>query len=132
MIRPLLLVSLIATPSLSDEIWQTAFGEAVYLTERDGAAIFTFPHPDGGEATLWIPGLAGNYDNRSVHEAVWVGTGPGTCPTAMRLHLEGAEAQDRWGRAVLSFDGPAFPTSWTLTLGDCFGPLDDSLRGLAP
>lgn len=131
MLRPLLLAALCATPALADEVWQTDHGEAVYLSEQDGAAIFTFPHPDGGEATLWIPGLAGNYDNRAVHEAFWVGSAPGDCPVSMHLNLPEAVPSRHWGRAVIGFDVPAFPTSWTLTLSDCFGPPTHSLRGIA-
>ncbi|KUF10277.1 hypothetical protein [Pseudoponticoccus marisrubri] len=126
MIRTLFLAALLATPAAADEIWTSDYGRITYEDEIDGAALFAFRHPGGQRAMLYIPGLAGNYDNRHTHRAYWFGEGPGFCE--MALSAGGAAPSRNWGQALISFDTPAFPTSFTLTMGDCFDPLSYSLR----
>lgn len=125
-----LCLALVAAPLAADEAWDSDMGLIVYEAEENGAAIFSFVNVDAYPATLVIPGLAGNYNNRGVHDAYWVGTGAGECPAF--LAAPGYEATANWGRALISFDRPAFPTSFTLTLGDCFGPLTYAIRAEAP
>ena len=121
---------LLATPVAADEVWRSEMGDFVYEKDEGGAAYISFTNVDAYPAMLVIPGLAGNYDNRSVHEAFWIGTGAGYCDGFMGL-ADSDEMTTNWGRALVSFDGPAFPTSFTLTLGDCFGPLNYALRATA-
>ncbi|MEI4493253.1 hypothetical protein WAF00_21715 [Mameliella alba] len=128
MFRALSLAALLATPALGDEVWDSAQGPVVYEEDTGGAAVLSFTHPNGYPARLVIPGLAGNYQDRAVHRAFWVGQGPGTCFAAMSL---GGQPSHDWGEALISFDRPAFPTSFTLSLGDCFGPMATSFRALA-
>lgn len=125
-----LCLALVAPPLVADEAWDSDMGLIVYEAEENGAALFSFVNVDAYPATLVIPGLAGNYNNRGVHDAYWVGTGAGECPAF--LAAPGYEATTNWGRALISFDRPAFPTSFTLTLGDCFGPLTYAIRAEAP
>ena len=125
-----LCLALVAPPLAADEAWDSDMGLIVYEAEENGAALFSFVNVDAYPATLVIPGLAGNYNNRGVHDAYWVGTGAGKCPAF--LAAPGYEATNNWGRALISFDRPAFPTSFTLTLGDCFGPLTYAIRAEAP
>lgn len=126
----LLVTAVPVAPALADEVWTTDMGEVVYEDEQNGAAIFSFTNVDAYPATLVIPGLAGNYSQRGVHQAYWIGTGAGYCDAFLGMP-GGREASSNWGRAVVSFDGPAFPTSFTMTLGDCFGPLTYALRAEA-
>jgi hypothetical protein len=123
-------LALAATPAMADETWNSDMGLIVYEAEENGAAIFSFVNVDAYPATLVIPELAGNYSNRGVHDAYWVGSGSGFCPAF--LAAPGDEPTTNWGRALISFDGPAFPTSFTLTLGDCFGPLTYAIRAEVP
>ena len=128
MIRPILAaLLLLATPALADEAWVSDMGDIIYEAEEAGAAIFSFANVDAYPATLVIPGLAGNYANRSVHEAFWIGTGAGFCPAFLSLPGDDVGSTN-WGRALISFDEPGFPTGFTLTLGGCFGPLDTVIR----
>ncbi|WP_299931829.1 hypothetical protein [uncultured Pelagimonas sp.] len=126
MFRTILALSLIATTATADEVWTSTTGDVIYEDEKAGAAIFSFITETGTRAELVIPGLAGNYDNRGVHGALWIGTGPDQCAVSM-MRPEGQPSMD-WGTAVISFDRPAFPTGFTLTIGDCIGPLTRSMR----
>lgn len=125
MFRALTLAALLATPALADEVWESDLGDIVYQDEINGAAVFTFRSFDGYPATLVIPGLAGNFDNRGVHDAFWLGDGPGYCLSSMTW--EGQTSQ-QWGSAVLIFDQPAYPTSFTVLMGDCFELQGYSIR----
>ncbi len=122
-------LAITAMPAVADEVWDTPYGEVVYLADEFGSAVLSFTNIDGTAAELVIPGLAGNFDDRGVHEAYWVGSGALECEAA--LARPGGFASLDWGRAVISFDDPAFPTSFTLTLGDCFYPLAYSIRAEA-
>lgn len=127
MFRALTLAAILATPALADEVWDSDIGAFVYEAETDGAAVFSFRNFDGYQATLVIPGLAGNFDNRGVHEAFWIGKGPGYCLGSMSYN---AQSGNQWGRALLQFDKPNYPTSFTLLMGDCFDPLNYSVRAI--
>ncbi len=127
MFRALALASLMATPALADEVWDSDIGAFVYQDEADGAAVFTFRNFDGAPATLVIPGLAGNFDNRGVHDAFWIGRGQGNCLGSMSWK---GDSSQHWGTAVLIFDKPAYPTSFTLMMGDCFDLPNYSTRAI--
>ena len=124
----LLAAMFLASPAIADEVWASMMGDIVYAAEENGAAIFTFTNLDAYPARLVIPGLAGNYSNRSTHEAFWLGGGSGTCPAFMAIAGDEYSTND-WGRAVIAFDKPAFPTSFTVTIGWCFEELRESFRG---
>ena len=109
-------------------VWTSMMGDIVYAAEENGAAIFTFTNLDAYPARLVIPGLAGNYSNRGTHEAFWLGGGSGTCPAFMAIAGDDYSTTD-WGRAVIAFDKPAFPTSITVTIGWCFEELRERFRG---
>lgn len=120
-------LALIAAPSLADEVWDSDMGPIVYETEEAGAAIFSFTNVDAYPATLIIPGLAGNYSNRSTHDAFWIGQGAGECDAFMSR--DGVPESSQWGRAQLVFDKPSFPTSVTVILGFCQETPSIVLRG---
>ncbi len=127
MLRYTLAALLLATPAVADEVWTSDMGQVVYQTEENGAAILSFTNVDAYPATLVIPGLAGNYSDRGVHDAYWIGQGAGYCDAF--LTIPGSDQPStNWGRAVVSFDQPSFPTGFTMTLGDCFGPLTYAIR----
>ena len=123
-----LTAAFLATPATADEVWTSMMGDIVYAAEENGAAIFTFTNFDAYPARLVIPGLAGNYSNRGTHEAFWLGGGSGTCPAFMAIAGDEYSTTD-WGRAVIAFDKPAFPTSFTVTIGWCFEEPRESFRG---
>jgi len=120
---------LAAPPVLADETWDTPYGLAIYEDEVDGQTILTVP-TDTGTARVYIPGLAGNYDNRSTHWGYWIQAGVGPCDAA----ITGADGvrSSQWGRVVIAFDRPAFPTPWTALFGACFEDPHISVRGDLP
>lgn len=122
-----LTAALFALPASADEVWTTQYGDIVYQADVGSDAIWTFTHPYNGSATLVIPGLAGNFQNRGTHEAYWLGANGGICPAA--LTHPNAGTSTTWGRAIVSFDKPAFPSSLSVVLGDCFFDLNTVLRG---
>ncbi|TLP58343.1 hypothetical protein FEE96_18090 [Parasedimentitalea maritima] len=119
--------ALLSAPVLADEVWDSDMGQIVYEAEEGGAAIFSFTNVDAYPAKLIIPGLAGNYSNRSSHDAYWIGQGAGAC-TAFMSHGN-TPASSQWGRAQVVFDGPAFPTSLTVVLGFCLDEPNIVIRG---
>ncbi|MEP1330583.1 hypothetical protein [Pseudophaeobacter sp.] len=120
-------LALFATPTLADEVWDSDMGPIVYESEEGDAAIFSFTNVDTYPATLIIPGLAGNYSNRSTHDAYWIGQGAGEC--AAYMSHNGVSESSQWGRAQLMFDNPAYPTSVTVVLGFCEEKPTIVLRG---
>ncbi|MDF0602667.1 hypothetical protein P1J78_18160 [Psychromarinibacter sp. C21-152] len=124
---PAALAALLAplAPAHADETWRADTGMIAYLAEEEGYAIFSFTTDQGYPAKLYIPGLAGNYDSRGTHDAFWIGEGAATCPADLGY---GEAITGNWGQARLLFDEPAFPTSFTLLMGDCFGALDRAVR----
>ncbi len=127
MLRYTLAALLLATPAVADEVWTSDMGQVVYQTEENGAAILSFTNVDAYPATLVIPGLAGNYSDRGVHDAYWIGEGAGYCDAFLTIPGRD-QPSTNWGRAVVSFDQPSFPTGFTMTMGDCFGPLTYAIR----
>jgi hypothetical protein len=119
--------ALLSTGTLADEVWTTPIGEVVYEAEIDGVAIFTYPLADGVVGRIYLPGLAGNYDNRSSHLGYWIAPGDGGCPAEM-TGADGNKSKN-WGQVLLVFHTPAFPAGWTLVNGVCFGPLVNSFVG---
>ena len=119
--------SLLVAPALADEVWTSDMGQIVYEAEEGGAAVFSFTNVDAYSAKLIIPGLAGNYSNRSSHDAFWIGQGAGECSAFMSHGTEPASSQ--WGRAQVVFDSPAYPTSVTVILGFCLDDPNIVIRG---
>lgn len=117
-----------ATSALADEVWDSDIGAFVYESdEADGSAVLSFRNFDGYQATLVIPDLAGNYDNRGLHDAFWIGQGPGFCLGS--LSYDG-KSGNQWGGALLQFDTSSYPTSFTLLMGDCLHPFHTSVRAI--
>ena len=122
------LIALMPLAAAADEVWTTPLGDIVYEQDMQGFAILSIPR-QGRVATLYFPGLGGNFSNRSTHEGYWISDGPNDCG-AMLYGVRGQGSRD-WGRVVVAFDGPAFPTDLTLWFGSCFGQPSQPVRGLS-
>lgn len=124
------LLALLPLPALADEVWDTPEGQVVYLEDAKGLAIWQIAS-DQGELRLYFPGLAGNFDNRSMHEGFWIDSAGTVCGST--LTGPDGHAGTSWGRLIIVFDGPTFASNWTLLRGECFGdPADAPLRGRSP
>jgi hypothetical protein len=129
MLRHLILTAfiyLLPFSLLADEVWTTELGDVVYERETDGMAVLSVPLNEV-QGLIYLPGLAGNYDDRSAHKGFWISDEVGPCRTQMQSP-EGLMS-DSWGRVEIFFDNPAFPTGWTMQLGSCFADPDVTLRG---
>jgi len=120
-------VALMASAVQADEVWTSELGDVIYEDEIEGQAILSFPTENGARGRMYFPGLAGNFDDRSVHVGYWILPGPAECASDMTA-LDGWTSGD-WGRVTIAFDGPAFPTSWTAIFGRCFDALEYPVRG---
>ena len=116
----------LASPVLADEVWSSDTGNIVYLADEYGAAILSFTDYDGMTGELVFPGLAGNFTERDVHHGYWIGQSDWYCDAG--LGRPGGIASLTWGRAVIAFDEPGFPTEFTVLLSDCDGDFERSLR----
>ena len=128
-VLPILALALTtAAPALADEIWSTPFGDAIYEADIGDTTIITVPQTDG-VMRVYLPGLAGNYDSRGTHTGYWIGNGEGYCPAGL-TGIDGTGSR-QWGEVILAFDYAAYPTGWTLVVGDCFAPPYWTIRGEA-
>ncbi len=122
----------LSLPAQADETWATTSGSVIYEVDIGDIAVLSFP---GGaapqlvgadRARVLFPGLGGNFENRAIHDGYWVSQGAPIC-SANLTTAEGVTSQ-RWGRARIIFDRPAFPTGFTLLLGACFDEPEQALR----
>jgi len=126
-----LAVLVLAVPAFADESWTTEFGDVIYETEIGDVAVWSYPSANGkGRGWLYFPGLAGNYDDRSVHEGYWIEEVQTGC-SAELIAVDGRRSH-YWGRVLLVFDRAAFPTGWTALGGDCFEEPWAPVRGDLP
>lgn len=128
--------ALASSAAWADEAWDTPEGPIVYLSDEVDTAVFSFDASDG-EVRFYFPGLAGNYENRDVHNGYWVkvdsvpsdqGTLQ-TCGIGM-VGLDGFES-DQWGTATVIFQTPSYPSDFVITAGACTEAHDRALPGLA-
>lgn len=115
-----------ATPALGDEVWTTPFGDIVYEADIGDVTVLSYPLADGSKGHAYFPGLGGNYTARGVHHGYWIEPREGTCGATM-TGPDGL-ASTAWGRAVIAFDQPGFPTAFTALAGECFGEPAYSVR----
>ena len=111
----------------ADEIWDTPRGQMIYLSDVLDAAVFQL-HAEEGEARYYFPGLAGDYSDRSVHHGYWISHEPLDFCSSTLVGLDGF-AGTYFGRATIVFDGPAFPTGWTILDGACWEEPFNALKG---
>lgn len=125
-LAPACLAFLLAAPVCADEVWIAETGRIVYLADEYGAAVLSFTDSYGAPAEMVFPGLAGNFTDRGVHHGYWIGQGDMQC--AAGLGRPGAAASLTWGRAIIAFDSPGFPSAFTVLLSSCDEPPNRSLR----
>jgi hypothetical protein len=116
------LAAALTLPALADEVWSLPSGnQVVYLNDEGNTAVLGYTPVMGVEQSyIFVPGLAGNYDNRGTFTGYWVEptyVGP-TCPAAI-IGPNGVP-WERWGIVELKFQKKGFPSKITMKRGDCF------------
>ncbi|HBH90810.1 hypothetical protein [Ponticaulis sp.] len=117
----------------ADEVWSSDEGNIVFLSELEtGEAIIGAP-VGNTMIRMIFPGLAGNYDNRSMHDGVWISSSSfGTEPCSISVQdPETGETSAYWGRAQMIFTSTGYPSDIVLTAGVCFGDPEEMLFGEA-
>jgi len=139
MIRAILAaLALLTTPALADETWRTDAGQIVYEADMGHIAVLSFPIAatpfaqagGGARAGVFLPGLGGNFDNRSIHDGYWAMPGTAVCTAALTTP-DGVSTQN-WGRARIIFDRATFPTGFTMLVGACFNEPTFTVRADLP
>mmetsp|Transcript_23826 Transcript_23826/g.43026 ORF Transcript_23826/g.43026 Transcript_23826/m.43026 type:complete len:145 (+) Transcript_23826:2372-2806(+) len=110
----------------ADEIWDSPTGLIVYEVDSHGDAIFSFNSYNGAKANLIIEGFAARLDDRGTHQGYWIGDDGLDCKAT--LSHPGGYSGTKWGKAVVVWDKKNFPSSFTMTTGDCFGEPEVSLQ----
>jgi hypothetical protein len=113
-------LALVASGATADEIWSSNIGEVYYADEIGDTAIFGYTGHDGEEVRFYVPGLAGNYDNRGTYGGYWIGPTAGEC--LAELGGPDGRVSTNWGSLTIVFTEPAFPSGWVMMRGLCFGP----------
>lgn len=116
--------------SQADEVWTSPqVGEVVWQSDAGDTSVFTY---EAGASTtyVYIEGLPGNIENRNTHVGYWmredVQSGDSQCQAAI-TGPDGRTSRT-WGRIEMRFQRRAFPTAWTMRMGTCFGPLQETVR----
>lgn len=118
---------LAAAPALADEAWYSDAGQIIYAEDIDTYGVLLLTQADGIERLFFVRDLAGNFDDRiGYFDGYWVSsgaTGKSTgeaCPFS--IIAANGETYDSWGRVIVEFDSPAFPSGFTAMTAMCFDP----------
>ena len=129
-----LAVAAIAAPlplaALADEVWALPSGNQItYLSDEGDTAVLGYTPVMGVEQSyIFVPGLAGNTDNRGTFTGYWVEpvyVGK-SCPAA--LVAPNGVVWERWGIVELKFAKPGFPSKITMKRGDCFAAPTEKIK----
>lgn len=117
----LLLFAGLAAPALADEVWSLPSGnQLIYDRDVGATAVLTYRAEQGAhQGQIFVVGLGGQSSGRSHYQAYWVEADDAgaTCPAAI-VDAEG-HTWHRWGLATIAFARPGFPSSITISRGEC-------------
>ena len=127
----LLLLVGIVKPDIAkaDEKWSTEEYDVTYQEERNKTAIWTYGDRDRVLGTIFIDGLAGEYQNRGSYNGYWVQESSSMrCDT----YREGADGKPTyyWGQFNIDFIDPDFPSRWQAKFGLCDREPSITLNGI--
>lgn len=107
-------------PALADEVWTSDDGEIVYETDLEGSDIAVLAM-EGVKA--YIPGLAGNYDDRGSYSGIWIAdeaSDADNCAVAVVRPGSDEESSNIWGQIDITFIDASYPSVWIAEIGYCF------------
>ncbi|EAU40017.1 hypothetical protein FP2506_02210 [Fulvimarina pelagi HTCC2506] len=113
--------------AIADEAWVLSDGsEVIYETDIGDTAVLTYDYR-GSRVRLYLPGLSLSSGGRGTFYGYWIEPDRDSYCGAELTGPDGARSSS-WGRAVVSFDRPSFPSGWTAELGRCFEEPRGSVR----
>ena len=115
---------LLASPAAADEVWNSNWGQVVYLADAGSTAILTVPYATD-VAHIYVEGLAANAEARGVHNGYWISADAGPCEATL-TGPDGVSSTN-WGRVTVIFDNPAYPSGFTALWGICMTDPADTL-----
>lgn len=116
--------------AFADEAWVLESGEeAIYEADAGDVGVFRY-QTEYQDMRIYLPGLPLDLDQRTTYDGYWIDTASGGDCGAEMLGADGTKSR-HWGRAILTFDSPGFPSGWTALLGYCFDPYMTALRANA-
>lgn len=105
----------------ADEVWSMPSGnQLVYDRDVGNVAVLTYRAEQGLESgQIFVVGLAGQGEGRGRYQAYWVeADDAGPACAASIVDAEGRTWR-RWGLATVSFARRTFPSSITVSRGEC-------------
>ena len=108
----------LVAPVSADEVWSTDMGQITYLKDVGDVAVLSIDRTSAPPFLIYVPGLAGNLDSRRDFFGYWLAEEDGSCPAS--IAGEDGVTSDSWGGANIMFHETAFPSGFTLVLGECF------------
>ncbi|MCB1407194.1 MAG: hypothetical protein KDK01_13310 [Rhodobacteraceae bacterium] len=110
----------LATTSLADEVWSTAYGEVAWMDSTEGTAILYLDDTENGRTVhIYVPGLQDDMmGGRGAYRGVWISDGgDDECITQM-TGPDGYKST-YWGQFTLTFVTGDFPSDWAGVFGAC-------------
>lgn len=115
-------LALLAGPAAADEVWSLPSGnQVIYDRDVGDTAVLTYTPEQGLErGQIFVVGMAGQ-EARGRYQGYWVENDDAgaACPATL-IDAEG-HSWRRWGLATVVFQRPGFPSSITLSRGECLG-----------
>lgn len=127
--KPLIAAVMLATPALADESWRTDNGIAFWDIDAKGQAIFSMPTDAGTDVRIYLPGFSAQM-RRGAHWGYWIVQDNSSVCDSVMIGADGVSSGN-WGKVLLTFDRPNYPSSWTAQFGLCFEELEHSERAIA-
>ncbi|AFY38701.1 hypothetical protein Lepto7376_2421 [[Leptolyngbya] sp. PCC 7376] len=115
----------LAQKATADEVWRTEEFGVVYAEDRGSTAIWEY---GGGFGTVFLDGLAGQYEDRGTYYGYWVQASSSKKCDTFREGADG-ELTYYWGNVKVEFIDADFPSRWKLGLGLCDGERTIELNG---
>ena len=113
----------------ADEVWTTEIGDVIYETDLpNGQAVWSYPLEDSDwRGRVFLPGLAGQYQDRASYSGYWIEPGASAGEAACEVELRDPETEgtsDVWGRVMLIF---VDDSTWVAMRSQCFDDPDEEM-----
>lgn len=117
-----------ASPVMADEAWNTSLGTVAWMDNIGDMAMLG---TEDGSTRIFLPGLAGDVmGGRGAYDGYWTADGAADDCGMQMIDPAGHKAR-AWGRVVITFVNPGFPSDWAGVYGHCFDEPSLPISGTA-